>query len=379
MKTLRKYLQWRLFGGNKMARNLLQMTKEIFNVLELGVQQNHKDFIADVNRHIIIDSQYRDSACELLKKANIDGLDLAFPLTVAFINYQEQQYLCVDSRYADVIEKNGYKLEERKDVVIGSKLLCLATNLCHLKVDSERIIDSCLGIQSEVEKEDVVFTPEDILSLVYDLTVFKLNEEENELELSFDYHEDLYRIFILIYLDRDDIKVISGKSFLMNLACKSLSRKVCSNIVDFLNISDNKMKFLTLYHCIEFLFIPTRASAFKTNYHMNMADAVKLHIDGAARKDERGSVISVLKEFASDTVIEKCYHDLCGEGDAEKRTEKLGNWIYDLRCLIAHFRYGQHREEIVQDWNIVFERMLELVDSLYENLDQEIQDLCKYS
>ena len=88
-----------------MSRNLLQMTKKIFDELKTGVQEEHKEYIIDVERHININESYRDKCCDFLKKATIIGLDKESLFTIVFIRYERQEYIGIDSRLLKNLKK----------------------------------------------------------------------------------------------------------------------------------------------------------------------------------------------------------------------------------------------------------------------------------
>ncbi|MCI8276120.1 MAG: hypothetical protein HFI66_11050 [Lachnospiraceae bacterium] len=109
---------------------------------------------------------------------------------------------------------------------------------------------------------------------------------------------------------------------------------------------------------------------------MNISDALRLHIDETRRSSERENSLAVLKSYARMPIIEKIYLYLLGEEGDENKLEKVNNWIYDLRCNIAHFRYGQVKNNDTYEWNHIFALMLELLVSIYSNLDQNVQNIC---
>ncbi len=105
---------------------------------------------------------------------------------------------------------------------------------------------------------------------------------------------------------------------------------------------------------------------------MDIAEALKLHINESLRRDERGKVMAILKNYASKSIIQKFFMEV--SGDKEKDVKE---WIYNLRCSIAHFRYGQTKDESINNWDNIFVLMLELLNSIYDNIEQDVQDICK--
>lgn len=357
-----------------MARQLRQMTNKIFEELKLGVQDDHKEYIVDIERHIKIDASYRDKCCDFLGRSNIIGLDKKYLFPIAFIKYNGESYIVVDKRYADEFERKGYGLEEKDEIVVGSCLLCITEGFYQFKANSMQLIDNCLAIVPESNESVVVFTPQNIFSLIYDLSVFKMTR--NELELSMDSIDDLKRLFLLLFINKTNQLSLECKESLVELSSKTVTRKICDNLCDFMLFSDDRIKFLTLYQCIEYLFIPNQASEFKRKYNMNIVDALRLHVNESMRRDERGNAMAVLKKYARISVIDKFYIQLLGDQDDENKLEKVNNWIYNLRCSIAHFRYGQTKNDNINDWNKIFSLMLELLESIYCNVDQDVKDIC---
>lgn len=355
-----------------MSNNLRQMTKSIFSELEFAVRQEHKDFIVDVERHIDIDSAYREKCCEFLKYAKIIGLNSPFPFSIIFIEYKEKVYLGIDSRYAETMERYGYIVEKDLWLRAGAELLCAAKKFGRVKADSDTIIQYCLGIEPDEGQDNVVFSDTDIRELFFDITLFNL--DINELSLSVQFQQDLLRIFLLTY--RENESVDGNNSLLASLASKANCRKIATNLVDYINISDNKMRFLTLYQCMEYLFIPNRAQEFASNYNMDLSDAIRLHMNEPMRRDEKTNLACVIKNYASDIAINDFYEKMCSNDEAVNKVEKVTSCIYDLRCCIAHFRYGQSKENLVDDWNVAFEQMLALLDDIYGNLDADVQKMC---
>ena len=95
-----------------MSRNLLQMTSKIFDEFAAQVSDEHKEYIASVNRHISISEENRKECCGLLKDAIIVGRRHEYLPTVVFIKYKEVFYVGIDTRYAEKFETFGYILEE---------------------------------------------------------------------------------------------------------------------------------------------------------------------------------------------------------------------------------------------------------------------------
>lgn len=356
-----------------MSRNLLQMTSKIFDEFSTQVSDNHKEYITSVNRHISISEEYREECCRLLKDAIIIGRRHEYLPTVVFIKYKEEFYVGIDIRYAEKFENFGYVVEEKKAICIGCQILSIAEKYYQLKVESGELIDCCLGLQPEEGKGEVVFSEDNILDLVYELSIFKVIN--NELEIDMDSLDDVLRVSVLLLVANSEKIFQAHKETMEKLLSMVCARKICGNILDFLIIKDNRIKFLSLYQCIEFLFVPNRASEFVEKYNMNISDALRLHIDETMRRDERTNALAILK-FAGMPLIDKMYKLLFNESGGDNMLERVNNWIYDKRCSIAHFRYGQQKNEETSVNEEILEMMIELLTGIFSNINQNMKDIC---
>lgn len=377
MIILMKCHLWRPFGENKMSRKLIQMTNTIFSEIASGVLDEHKEFITNVKRQIFIDETYKECCCEFLKKAHIIGINKKNSLVIVFIEYDGQEFIGIDSRYAEIFERYDYILEEEPSIIVGCQLLSIAEKFYQLKAESNQIINNCLGLEPESGNDSVVFSAGDIIDLIYGVSVFKL--KNNELELCMQSREDLMRVLLILVVNANAELIEECKDLLSALAAKAVTRKICNNLLDFMYIKDNRIKFLTLYQCIEFLFIPNQAYEFKVKYNMDITEALKLHINESLKRDERGKVMAVLKNYASESIVQKIFVEVCGDKEKDNKLEQVKDWIYNLRCSIAHLRYGQIKDEPINNWDNIFVLMLELLNSIYDNINQDVQDICKGS
>ena len=87
--------------------------------------------------------------------------------------------------------------------------------------------------------------------------------------------------------------------------------------------------------------------------------------------------MAILKNYASKSIIQKFFMEVSGDKEKDNKLEEVKEWIYNLRCSIAHFRYGQTKDESINNWDNIFVLMLELLNSIYDNIEQDVQDICK--
>lgn len=87
----------------------------------------------------------------------------------------------------------------------------------------------------------------------------------NELEIDIDSLDDVLRVSVLLLIANSEKITPVYKETMEKLLSMICVRKICSNILDFLIIKDTRIKFLSLYQCIEFLFIQTgQANLYKS-------------------------------------------------------------------------------------------------------------------
>jgi hypothetical protein len=93
------------------------------------------------------------------------------------------------------------------------------------------------------------------------------------------------------------------------------------------------------------------------------------------RRDERINALAILK-IAGMPLIHKMYILLFNESEGDNELERINNWIYDKRCSIAHFRYGQQKNEETYVNEEILEMMLELLVGIFSNINQNMKDIC---
>lgn len=364
------------FGENNMSRNLIQMTNDIFTELYNNVCDEHKELVQTVKRHILIDELYREECCDFLKKAIIIGkADEEMPV-LAFVKYQGTGYIGVDIHYAEYFERYGYLIENSVAICTACQLLSLSERIYKMRVESKEVVDTCLGLTVEEGKDSVVFSPTDILDLIHEMTIFKM--DVNSLEINLASIDDVLRIQLLLYIEKTENVYASEKEALINLLSMPSSKRISGNLKDFLLFKDNRIRFLSLYQCVEYLFIPNRAYVFHQRYNMALEDALQLHIQESMRRDERSNCLDILR-YAGEVAIHKIYISLYGADESSNELERVNKWVYDTRCSIAHFRYGQshYDEDTISDDMLLL--MLELLNAIYGSLVEEIKHICSGS
>ena len=356
-----------------MSRNLIKMTETIFSILGSEVLEIHKNFIAQVERRILIDDSYKEKCCDFLSNASIVGISYKDRPTIIFVKYSDEIYVGVQEDYAKEFETFGYTLESDLAINVGCHILSLSEKIYKICVESKEIVDKCLGIELEGEQKYVDFEADDIISLITQLAVFKI--ENNLLDIDCESEDDLLRISLLLYVKQRERESIIGKELIEDFLLKSYVRNICGNIWNFIVYPDSAIKYLNLYQCIEYLFIPNRAQEFKTKYNMSLKDALVLNMNEAIKKDERGNSLCVVR-LAGEVAIHNMYSVFFEPKEGSNELEQVNNWIYDTRCSIAHFRYGQNKNNgmIISEDKLI--AMLELLGAIYDKMPNDMKDIC---
>lgn len=109
--------------------------------------------------------------------------------------------------------------------------------------------------------------------------------------------------------------------------------------------------------------------------HDYLPTVVFIKYKEAMRRDERINALAILK-IAGMPLIHKMYILLFNESEGDNELERINNWIYDKRCSIAHFRYGQQKNEETYVNEEILEMMLELLVGIFSNINQNMKDIC---
>lgn len=72
-----------------MSRKVTEMEEQIFEQLGTFVEDEHKDYIIECERHISIEKSYRESCCDLLARGKISKIFEHTEYAVAFVRYDD--------------------------------------------------------------------------------------------------------------------------------------------------------------------------------------------------------------------------------------------------------------------------------------------------
>ncbi len=95
-------------------------------------------------------------------------------------------------------------------------------------------------LQPEEGMDAVVFSEDNILDLIYGLSIFKV--VNNELEIDIDSLDDVLRVSVLLLIANSEKITPVYKETMEKLLSMICVRKICSNILDFLIIKDTRIK-----------------------------------------------------------------------------------------------------------------------------------------
>lgn len=97
---------------------------------------------------------------------------------------------------------------------------------------------------------------------------------------------------------------------------------------------------------------------------------------------ENSNMQAIISEYCSGDVVDEYYTYMLNnlklqDGNKENHADKVANYIYETRCKIAHFKYGQEKirdRRTLSKSNIILSRM---VKNIYQKLDEKLVDINK--
>lgn len=348
-----------------MNRNVKKTMNDIFEVLKNHVADEDLERIQSVRRHIKVEDE--KNTFDFVKGCKI----LYYNKTLLGAIYNEDKYVLfpissLNVNNAATIGEILYYDNGNNFIVDGMGMLAIVNKVLSIKktVKSLEIINKCLGIN----EQDISFPFEEIKDFFEDYRVIKIYPSAFKIE----FKEDFDRLNVLALLSQyEDTKLV--KNNLNNIILLNSSRSIAGSLFNSIINTKWEYKFLQLYHCLEYLFVITSAENLISKYSIEDKAAIDISLDNIAHKNEKERLMDVVKN-ADVTVIDDYYNYL--KTEKEDKIEAISADIYKIRCCIAHFRFDQEKyiEKINQ--NLILEKMIALVLSIYNNLNTIIEKYC---
>lgn len=146
----------------------------------------------------------------------------------------------------------------------------------------------------------------------------------------------------------------------------------------FCKSSINEYGFLQLYQCLEYLFIIVNSIEISNKLGLDVNDIINVVVHYELKKSESENLLHVMRKAAESTIdvfISNLNYSI-DEEQSDKHSV-VSQHIYKLRCNIAHLRFNQSELTLAMGWEQLISSFVEIIISIYSNLDAEIISICK--
>lgn len=356
-----------------MNRNILATMDAIFETLKKNVSDEDEYRIVNIERHI---KAQGDEAlvCEFVKRAKVKLLQCCMEQLCLF-EYNEQRYLLASDQHNSTLMEIGFEIETDVTIKQGAGMLAIANNHLPLREDisSLLIIEHCLGVEPDTPGgTSVTFDFSLISNLFTPYCIVKLDDSRFPLV----YEEDLNRLVCYLLTEQTPNLSASAKSRVKSLLLMLSSRTISASILNSIQSPLVEYTFLQFYQCIEYLFKLNNCFSLSEKHNLCLEKSIDIILAHELKISEVENLYQVLKSNASDSSVDTVINIIpqAFEESGDK-FRKASNYIYKLRCNIAHLRYDQDDVSNV-DWTSCTEALIEVIFSVYQRRDSDIIQVC---
>lgn len=370
-----KYHLWRHFGDPKMSRNILETMNSIFENIKSLVDADDECRITDAKRHIKAQGD-ETAVCEFVKYAKVKYLHCVYGL-FSLCEYKGQRYLLGCEKYSPGFSEIGFEIESDSTVVQGLAMLTMAHgNLPFRKeINSLQVIENCFGVEPEnTDDPNITFVFSDIANLFVPYCIIRLDDSRFPLI----YEEDINRLGCYMFVEDAKNLSISSRERIKRLVLLRSSGTISVSILNSIQSLQMEYTFLQLYQCLEYLFKLNNCFLIATGHSISLEKSIDIVLAHELKVSESENLYSVLKNYASETSIDAMISAIPNCQSQTTETDKIriaSNYIYRLRCNIAHLRYNQDDFSNV-DWSKCVNAIIEIIYSVYQQCDSKINQIC---
>ena len=371
-----------------MSRNVNKCIDRIFDRLRHAIAEEDESRVASINRHIKASGDEL-TAIDFVKSASVLKLPVD-PCIGGIYLFREKLYLLVKDIYSeavqelDLVKLNNSDYDtvssESIQIIQGCEMLAIYEGIISVKqsYSSIQIVDECLG-QVENNTEDIVFSFDSIKTFFEECAVFAI--ELNRFELQ--YFEDLYRLCGHLISYRKSSLSIDTYSKIRELLLLRSSRSISASVISGLQSSLKEYSFLQLYQCLEYMFRLNNALAIVKSHGVAQEAAIKIVQEYEFRLTESENLKRVIENHATGTAVDEFivylnnFDPTVSQKSHQEKCTKVSEYIYKIRCNIAHLRYKQDTSLMPKDWDCAIEKLAKLVFEVYSNRDKDIIQICE--
>lgn len=381
-----KSLRWRHFGDVSVSRKVIDEMERIFEILKANVAKEDNERVKEIKRHIHATGN-EEKISDLIKHAGVFCFQYS-GFKTAIIDYSEELFILVNQKYSLPLEQLGLELlddglnfgenedvdEGEYEIVQGCQMLGIINHVIDIgnNISSMEIIDACLGT------DETTFDFSELNTIFFEKSaVFKIDQSRLEMV----YEEDCHRIAVYCLACEQNWGTEGINESLQELSMLGSSRSIALSLLNAINSQLSEYSYLQLYQCFEYLFKLNQSFDISEKLCVSDKIAVKFACEYDLKISERDQLKSIISKYSSENEVD-LFIKMSGistndsENVAQKK-ENVSNKIYDLRCGIAHLRYGQKKLYDTVKWGQLLESLVNMLVEIYQKIDQKIIDTCK--
>lgn len=353
-----------------MSRSVHKEEEKLLYILEKYVPEERVAQVTKAKRKIFLS----EIAYSVIERTHFFISDKISGFCVALLEYDRKIYICMrEELFTEGALQVKYEIKD-DDVLFGMGILLANNDVIHIKttISGYQIYDEFFAFDEEVEYEC-----REVLEIFDSYLVYEISEEDFILK----YKEDVNRLLCALLIKSRFFK--HGKDFAniaFNLFVLESSRCIIPMFDTILQTQKNDIVFLQLYRCFEYLYIIQRAWDISEKYNIEIRNALDMLNNENIRYPEASSIKDLILLYCSKDIIDE-YCEYLERNTAisidkdENKMKKVAEYIYNTRCKIAHYKYGQVElddEDTLNESSII---LCKMVKEVYQRIDGEIVEL----
>lgn len=353
-----------------MSRNVHKEEKKLLHILEQNVPEERIAQISKVKRKIFLS----EVTYSVIERAQFFISDTINEFCLVLMEYEQKIYICMREK---LFTEGALQIEDEMqddEVLFGIGILLANNDVIHIKttVSEYQIYDEFFAFDEEVE-----YKCGEILNIFDSYIVYEIFEEDFILK----YREDVNRLLCALLIKSSFFK--HGKDFAdiaFDIFILESSRCIVPMFDTILQTQKSDIVFLQLYRCFEYLYIIQRAWDISEKYDIEIKNALEMLNNENIRYPEASSIKTLISSYCSKDIIDEycnyleAYTVVSIDKDGNK-VKKVAEYIYNSRCKIAHYKYGQIKlddEDTLYESNII---LCKMVKEVYQKIDENIVEL----
>ncbi len=357
-----------------MNRPVVLTMNEIFNRLKSFISVDDSELVKEYQRHIKAAGN-KELTIDIVKRAILLRHEIEDLAPILGFIYNDSKYIVVLGKYENLFSNLSFDSiapSDNVELYQGGGMLAIANKVLPLKngVGSMEIINRCFGFD---EGEHDCFDFEEISDLFENYAVFKIDDHVFHLN----YVEDFYRLEAIALTSLREYNGSVLQSKLKKFMLLEGSRSLAESIINGLKSNQWEYTYLQFYQCLEYLFAVNNAIELKDKYGMSdISPAIDIASDSILKKTEKDSLIGVLTKYTPPTTLD-VFCKATFNSEESNRLEKAAEYIYKIRCNLAHLRFKQDALPLKCDKMVMLEELAGIIADTYENLDDQIVSICE--